>query len=93
MSVLSRRRALPLHAALLRSALGALGEARESCSHCRRTPLPGEWVHLYGDRLVCELCRGRRREAPERSVMVRSPEGARAVRLRRPAPGSPRAVS
>jgi hypothetical protein len=84
MSVLPRRRVLPLHAAILRSALGALGEARESCSDCRRTPLPGERVHLYGDRLVCELCRGRRREAPERSEVIRSPEGARAVRLRGP---------
>jgi hypothetical protein len=87
MSVLSRPRALPLHSAILRSALGALGEARERCVHCRRTPLTGERAHLYGDRLVCELCRGRRREAPERSVVIRSPEAARAVRLRRPEPG------
>ena len=72
---------LPLHAALLRRSVGALGAARERCWHCHRTPLVGERAHLYGERLVCELCRSRRRDPPERSVVVRTPEGARAVRL------------
>lgn len=29
-----------------------------SCAHCRRTPLPGELVHVFaGDLTVCSLCR------------------------------------
>ena len=80
-------RPLPLHAALLRRSIGALGAARHQCAHCRRTPLVGERVHLYGERLVCTLCLPLRREPPERSVTVRSPEHARAVRVREPVPG------
>jgi hypothetical protein len=76
------RRSLPLDAALVQRSVRALDASRQRCWHCRRTPLFGEQAHLYGDRLVCELCRSRRREAPERSVVVRSPEAARAVRLR-----------
>jgi hypothetical protein len=40
-------------------------------------------VYLYGERIVCELCRPRLREAPRASELVRSPEHARAVRVRR----------
>ena len=80
-------RPLPLHAALLRRSIGALGDARHRCAHCRRTPLVGERAHLFGDRLVCELCLRLRDEPPERSVLVRSPEHARAVRVRQPVPG------
>jgi hypothetical protein len=40
-------------------------------------------VYLYGERLVCELCRPRRREAPQSSELVYSPEHKRAVRVRR----------
>jgi hypothetical protein len=69
--------------ALLRKSVGALTDKRDLCVHCHRTPLVGERVHLYGERIVCELCRPRRREAPQATELVRSPEHARAVRVRR----------
>jgi hypothetical protein len=69
--------------ALLRKSVGALTDKRALCVHCHRTPLVGERVYLYGERIVCELCRPRRREAPRASELVRSPEHARAVRVRR----------
>ena len=72
-----------LELALLRKSVGALAARRERCVHCHRTPLVGERVYLYGQRLVCELCRPLRREAPERSELVHSPEHKRAVRVRR----------
>ncbi len=37
---------------------------------------------MYGDRMVCELCRPLHREAPARTDTVRSPEHQRAVRAR-----------
>jgi hypothetical protein len=67
---------------LLRHSVGALRARRHDCVHCHRTPLVGEVVHLYGERLVCELCRPLHREPPGRSVPVRSPEHERAVRSR-----------
>jgi hypothetical protein len=69
--------------ALLRKSVGALADARDRCVHCHRTPLVGERVYLYADRIVCELCRPRRREAPQGSELMRSPEHERAVRVRR----------
>jgi hypothetical protein len=42
----------------------------------------GEFVHIYGERLICALCRSRHREAPVRTEVVRSPEHDRAVRSR-----------
>jgi hypothetical protein len=36
-----------------------------------------------GERLVCELCRHLRREAPQRSELVHSAESAGSVRVRR----------
>jgi hypothetical protein len=72
----------PMEISLLRKSVRAMGAARHSCVHCHRTPLVGERVYLYGERLVCELCRSRRREAPARSEIVHSPEHQRAVKLR-----------
>jgi hypothetical protein len=72
-----------LELALLRKSVGALAARRHSCVHCRRTPLVGERIYLYGERLVCELCRPLRREAPQSSELVYSPEHKRAVRVRR----------
>jgi hypothetical protein len=37
---------------------------------------------MYGDRMVCELCRPLHRERPASSEIVRSPEHDRAVRAR-----------
>jgi hypothetical protein len=68
---------------LLRKGVGALVAGRATCCDCGRTPLVGERVHLFaGDQLVCELCRGGRREAPERSELVRHSERGQTVRRR-----------
>jgi hypothetical protein len=82
MSVLARPRPV-VEISLLRHSVGALVERRTHCEHCRRTPLVGERVYLYGERLVCELCRHLRREPPERSELVHSAESAGSVRVRR----------
>jgi len=71
-----------LETALLRKSVGALVAGRDHCHHCKRTPLVGERAHLYADRMVCDLCRPRRREAPERTVLVRSPEAGHLVQPR-----------
>jgi hypothetical protein len=75
----------PLGKALLRRSLGEHDTHRHRCVHCLRTPLTGEVVHLYaaaaGERLVCELCRPLRREAPARSELMHAPEHERSVRL------------
>jgi hypothetical protein len=66
---------------LLRKALFALGAGQSRCVDCHRTPLTGERVHVYEDgRLVCELCRPRRREEPIRCERVHGPERGHAVR-------------
>ena len=72
----------PREISLLRHSVGAMVAGRHRCWHCHRTPLVGEHVHLYGDRLVCELCRHLRREPPAETVLVHSPEHDRAVKLR-----------
>ena len=72
----------PIAQALLRKSVGLLTDERPLCAHCHRTPLVGERVYLYAERLVCELCRPRRREPPQSSELVRSPEHKRAVRVR-----------
>jgi len=69
---------------LLRRGLGELEADRSRCADCGRTPLTGELVHLYGGRqhrIVCELCRTTRREAPIASELVRHCEHGHAVRL------------
>jgi hypothetical protein len=72
---------------LLRRGLGALEAERARCADCRRTPLTGEQVHLYEDpraarpRIVCELCRALRRDAPIASEIVRHCEHGHTVRL------------
>jgi hypothetical protein len=71
-----------IESALRRTSVGLLTAARPRCHHCHRTPLVGERVYLYAQALVCELCRARRRDAPQRSELVRSPEHKRAVRVR-----------
>jgi hypothetical protein len=82
----ARLRRPPSEISLVRSSLGALGAGRPRCDHCHRNPLVGERVHVFaasgGERVVCELCRPLRREAPERSEVVRSSEHARAVKPR-----------
>jgi hypothetical protein len=81
---------IELERSLLRGGLGALTAERSRCARCGRTPLTGEHVHLYEDaprltrprkRLLCELCRLERSDAPVASELVRSCEHALAVRL------------
>jgi hypothetical protein len=78
----------PHHRSKLRvpAEISLLGKGRDAsaagraCWHCHRTPLVGEHVHLYGERIVCELCRHLRREPPGETVVVRSSEHRRAVK-------------
>jgi hypothetical protein len=73
-----------LEIVLLRRGLGALEADRHRCVDCGRTPLTGEQVHLYAgsqQRIVCELCRPRQRDAPVGSEIVRHCEHGHAVRL------------
>ena len=68
---------------LLRKGVGAREAGRRLCSDCGRTPLIGERVHLYSrGTVVCELCRPRRRSAPEDSQTVRHTEHGHTVRSR-----------
>lgn len=73
---------IDLERQLLRKGVGALTRARHLCADCGRTPLAGEQVHVYGDHVVCSLCRARHREAPERSERARLAEAGGSVRLR-----------
>lgn len=59
---------------LVRPSMRALAAGRRGCAHCHRTPLVGETVFMYGERIVCELCRPLRREAPGREEVVHSAE-------------------
>jgi hypothetical protein len=68
---------------LLRKGVGALAAGRTLCAECGRTPLVGERMHRFpDDALVCELCRPRRRGAPERSELVLHSEHGHTVRRR-----------
>jgi hypothetical protein len=60
---------------LLRRGVGALRAGRNRCADCGRTPLTGEYVHLYARELVCELCRPLRRDEPHASELVRHCDG------------------
>jgi hypothetical protein len=75
----------PLETALLRRSVGDLAAREARCHHCHRTPLVGEWVHVYGSQLVCDLCRSRRRATPSETRLVHSAEHERAVRILRAA--------
>jgi hypothetical protein len=72
-----------IETALTRRSVGALVHDRVLCHDCRRTPLVGELMYLYGETAVCELCRPRHRGAPDSSALVRSPGHERVVRALR----------
>jgi hypothetical protein len=84
MSAHLKLRRPPVEISLLRRSVGALGAGRPRCHHCHRNPLVGERVYLYAaagdERLVCELCRPLRREPPQRTELIHSPEHHRAVK-------------
>jgi hypothetical protein len=65
---------------LERPSVRALGAGRQRCAHCRRTPLVGERVFFYGERMVCALCRHLRREPPGREDIVHADTGVKARR-------------
>jgi hypothetical protein len=58
----------------------ALRRRRHGCVDCHRTPLIGELVFFYGERMVCELCRPLRREPPGREAVVHSTEQSLTVK-------------
>lgn len=71
-----------LERALLRRGVEARAADRRECSDCGRVPLVGERMYRYdGDGRVCELCRGRHREAPRASEQIRHAESGRTVRI------------
>src|SRR3954470_3535543 len=63
---------------LLLNSVGSVRSDRESCSGCRRTPLPGERIHRMNDgKVLCPLCfahvpEGKRADARPEKVHVGS---------------------
>lgn len=73
---------LDLELALLRRGLDERLAGSERCTTCRRTPLVGERVYVYeSGTIACELCRRRRREAPQQSRLVHGPEFGHTIRI------------
>jgi hypothetical protein len=72
----------PPELSFVRRSMRALAGARQGCAHCRRTPLVGETIFFYGERMVCELCRPLRRDDPERQQVVHSAEHELTVKRR-----------
>jgi hypothetical protein len=68
---------------LLRRGLRLLAADRHACSHCGRTPLVGERVHLYEREagVVCDLCRPAHAGLPHASERVLHSEHGHTVRL------------
>jgi hypothetical protein len=68
---------------ILRSSLGALAHDSASCAKCRRTPLPGELLHVFGSgEELCSLCLAElpeEKRAPLRSERVHVAERRLAV--------------
>ena len=72
----------PPELSFIAASMRALSVGRRGCEHCHRTPLVGETIFLYGERMVCELCRPLRREAPGRIEVVHSCERDHTVKRR-----------
>jgi hypothetical protein len=72
----------PTELSFVRSSMRALAETRRGCLHCHRTPLVGETVYFYGERMVCELCRPLRDDEPSRKEFVHSSEYELTVKRR-----------
>jgi hypothetical protein len=55
---------------ILRKSIGSMRSQCAHCDSCRRTPVPGEFVHRLGaERMVCSLCLAKL-PAAERDVAV-----------------------
>jgi hypothetical protein len=67
----------------VRTSMRALAAARTGCAQCGRTPLVGETIFFYDERMVCELCRRLRADEPARAEVVHSAEHELTVRARR----------
>ena len=75
---------LDLERELLRQSVSLMDAGRHRCCDCGRTPLVGEHVHLYGrGKVVCELCRTLRPDAPQRTELVRGEGRGATVRVLR----------
>ena len=72
----------PPELSFVRSSMRALMGTREGSEGCHRTPLVGETVYFYAERMVCELCRPLRQDAPTRSEVMHSCEHELTVRRR-----------
>ena len=71
-----------LELALLRRGVDQRAAGRTRCHSCNRTPLMGERIYVYDSgRMLCELCRVVRRDAPVRSVLVHGPEFGHTMRI------------
>lgn len=72
----------PPELSFVRRSMRALTAARQGCAHCRRTPLIGETIFFFDERMVCELCKSLRRDTPQRSQVVHSAEHELTVKRR-----------
>jgi hypothetical protein len=72
----------PPELSFVRSSMRALVGAREGCVGCHRTPLVGETVYFFAEKMVCELCKPLRDDTPTRSERVHSCEHELTVRRR-----------
>jgi hypothetical protein len=71
-----------LELALLRRGVDQRVAGRELCSHCRRSPLIGERVYVFGHgSILCELCRSLGGEAPLNSRLVHGPAFGHTLRV------------
>ena len=79
----SSTREMPeLELALLRRGLDDLAAGCERCRHCHRSPLIGERVYIHeSGAIVCELCRGHKRDRPTESRIVHGPEFGHTMRI------------
>jgi hypothetical protein len=67
--------------ALLRRGLDELAAGSERCHRCNRTPLVGEHVHVYQNRVLCDLCRELELDPPESSRAVHGPAFGNSIRI------------
>ena len=63
----------PPELSFVRSSMRALAGAREGCEGCHRTPLVGETVYFFGERMVCELCKPLRARHARRAARSCTP--------------------